>query len=110
MDPAGGKGRDERMNSDESVALGTAMQSRGFAGEEKGATFPFAAPLSPGVETSGGAAAELTSGDAANLTEKSEIFSTSLDSQPSLEIAGLQSEQQFADGPRAACAEGRAAS
>jgi len=95
-DMAGGKAPNESVNPDEVVAVGAAVQAGVLAGDVKDIVLLDVTPLSLGVETLGGVATVLIARNTTIPTKKTEVFSTAVDSQPSVEIVVLQGERQFA--------------
>merc|ERR1719221_1189402 len=95
-DLVGGKAPNQSVNPDEVVAVGAAVQAGVLAGEVKDIVLLDVTPLSLGVETLGGVATVLISRNTTIPTKKTEVFSTAVDSQPSVEIVVLQGERQFA--------------
>ncbi|CAK0865851.1 unnamed protein product [Prorocentrum cordatum] len=93
---AGGKSPNQSVNPDEVVAVGAAVQAGVLAGEVKDIVLLDVTPLSLGVETLGGVATVLIGRNTTIPTKKTEVFSTAVDSQPSVEIVVLQGERQFA--------------
>uniref|UniRef100_A0A7S1F4G5 Heat shock protein 70 n=1 Tax=Noctiluca scintillans TaxID=2966 RepID=A0A7S1F4G5_NOCSC len=91
-----GKAPNQSVNPDEVVAIGAAVQAGVLAGEVKDIVLLDVSPLSLGVETLGGVATVLISRNTTIPTKKTEVFSTAVDSQPSVEIVVLQGERQFA--------------
>mmetsp|Transcript_119942 Transcript_119942/g.350567 ORF Transcript_119942/g.350567 Transcript_119942/m.350567 type:complete len:741 (+) Transcript_119942:70-2292(+) len=92
----GGKDPNQSVNPDEVVAVGAAVQAGVLAGEVKDIVLLDVSPLSLGVETLGGVSTVLISRNTTIPTKKTEVFSTAVDSQPSVEIVVLQGERQFA--------------
>jgi len=92
----GGKAPNQTVNPDEVVAVGAAVQAGVLAGEVKDIVLLDVTPLSLGVETLGGVATVLIARNTTIPTKKTEVFSTAVDSQPSVEIVVLQGERQFA--------------
>jgi len=93
---AGGKEPNQSVNPDEVVAVGAAVQAGVLAGEVKDIVLLDVTPLSLGVETLGGVATVLIARNTTIPTKKAEVFSTAVDSQPSVEINVIQGERQFA--------------
>jgi len=93
---AGGKAPNQSVNPDEVVAIGAAVQAGVLAGEVKDIVLLDVTPLSLGVETLGGVSTVLIPRNTTIPTKKTEVFSTAVDSQPSVEIVVLQGERQFA--------------
>mmetsp|Transcript_30110 Transcript_30110/g.48302 ORF Transcript_30110/g.48302 Transcript_30110/m.48302 type:complete len:733 (+) Transcript_30110:73-2271(+) len=92
----GGKKPNQTVNPDEVVAVGAAVQAGVLAGDVKDIVLLDVSPLSLGVETLGGVCTVLISRNTTIPTKKTEVFSTAVDSQPSVEITVLQGERQFA--------------
>jgi len=92
----GGKEPNQSVNPDEVVAVGAAVQAGVLAGDVKDIVLLDVTPLSLGVETLGGVSTVLISRNTTIPTKKTEVFSTAVDSQPSVEIVVLQGERQFA--------------
>jgi len=92
----GGRAPNQSVNPDEVVAVGAAIQAGVLAGEVKDIVLLDVTPLSLGVETLGGVSTVLISRNTTIPTKKQEVFSTAVDSQPSVEIVVLQGERQFA--------------
>lgn len=92
----GGKSPNESVNPDEVVAIGAAVQAGVLAGDVKDIVLLDVTPLSLGVETLGGVSTVLISRNTTIPTRQTEVFSTAVDAQPSVEIVVLQGERQFA--------------
>src|SRR5574340_542756 len=88
------------VNPDEAVAIGAAIQAGVLAGDVKDVLLLDVTPLSLGIETLGGVMTRLIERNTTIPTQKSEVFSTASDSQPSVEINVLQGEREFAKDNR----------
>jgi molecular chaperone DnaK len=88
------------VNPDEAIALGAAIQSGVLAGELKDVLLLDVASHSLEVETSGGVMEKIIPRNTTIPTKKSTTFSTSLDSQTSVEIHILEGERELASDNR----------
>ena len=88
------------VNPDEVVAIGAAIQAGVLTGEVKDVLLLDVTPLSLGIETLGGVSTKLIERNTTIPTQKSQVFSTASDSQPSVEINVLQGEREFAKDNR----------
>ena len=86
----------KRVNPDEAVAVGAAIQGGVLAGDVKDVLLLDVTPLSLGIETLGGVSTKLIERNTTIPTRKSEIFTTAADSQTSVEIHVLQGEREMA--------------
>ena len=84
------------INPDECVALGAAIQGGVLGGDVKGLLLLDVTPLSLGIETMGGINTKVIDRNTTIPTKKSQIFSTAVDNQPSVEVHVLQGEREFA--------------
>jgi len=84
------------VNPDEVVAVGAAIQGAALSGTIDEVLLLDVTPLSIGVETGGGVFTRLIPRNTTVPSEKSEIFTTSLDNQPFVPIHVLQGERQMA--------------
>ena len=91
-----GKEANKSINPDEVVALGAAIQGGILKGDAKEVLLLDVTPLSLGIETLGGVNTVLISKNTTVPTEKTQIFSTAADNQPSVEIHVLQGERSMA--------------
>ena len=83
-------------NPDECVAIGAAIQGGVLAGDVKGLLLLDVTPLSLGIETMGGINTKIIDRNTTIPVKKSQIFSTAVDNQPSVEVHVLQGERDFA--------------
>ena len=84
------------INPDECVAIGAAIQGGVLAGDVKGLLLLDVTPLSLGIETMGGINTKIIDRNTTIAVKKSQIFSTAVDNQPSVEVHVLQGERDFA--------------
>ena len=84
------------VNPDEVVAVGAAIQGAVLTGDVKDVLLLDVTPLSLGIETLGGVMTKLIEANTTIPTRKSEVFSTAVDNQPSVEIHVLQGERPMA--------------
>jgi len=85
----------KNVNPDEVVAVGAAVQAGVLVGEVKDVLLLDVTPLSLGIETKGGVMTKLIDRNTTIPIQKSEIFTTAEDSQPSVEIHVLQGEREM---------------
>ena len=85
-----------RHQAIECVAIGAAIQGGVLAGDVKGLLLLDVTPLSLGIETMGGINTKIIDRNTTIPVKKSQIFSTAVDNQPSVEVHVLQGERDFA--------------
>jgi molecular chaperone DnaK len=93
-----GKKSNSSVNPDEVVAMGAAVQAGVLQGEVRDVLLLDVTPLSLGIETLGGVMTKLIDRNTTIPTSKSQVFSTAVDSQTSVEVHVLQGEREMADG------------
>ena len=91
-----GKKPSKGVNPDEVVAVGAAIQGGVLSGDVKDVLLLDITPLSLGIETMGGVMTKLIDANTTIPTNKSQVFSTAADNQPSVEIHVLQGERPMA--------------
>lgn len=92
-----GKEPNKSVNPDEVVALGAAIQGGVLGGDVTDVLLLDVTPLSLGIETMGGVFTKLIESNTTIPTQKSQVFSTAVDNQPSVEIHVLQGERPMAN-------------
>ena len=84
------------VNPDEVVAIGAAIQGAALSGKIEEVLLLDVCPLSIGVETGGGVFTRLIPRNTTVPTERSEVFTTSVDNQNFVPIHVLQGEREMA--------------
>tara|TARA_Y100001937_G_scaffold15906_1_gene21858 strand:+ start:108 stop:1973 length:1866 start_codon:yes stop_codon:yes gene_type:complete len=88
------------VNPDEVVAMGAAIQGGVLSGDVNDVLLLDVTPLSLGIETMGGVMTTLIESNSTIPTSKSQVFSTAVDNQPSVDIHVLQGERPMATDNR----------
>ncbi len=91
-----GKTPSKGVNPDEVVAVGAAIQGGVLTGEVKDVLLLDVTPLSLGIETMGRVMTRLIESNTTIPVKKTEVFTTAVDNQPSVEIHVLQGERPMA--------------
>lgn len=84
------------VNPDEVVAVGAAIQAGVIKGDVNDVLLLDVTPLSIGIETQGGIFTKLIEKNTTIPTQKSEVFSTTLDNQDMVRVHVLQGERELA--------------
>lgn len=87
----------ESVHPDEAVALGAAIQAGIIQGDVKDVLLLDVTPLSLGIETLGGVMTRMIERNTTIPTSKSQVYSTAVDNQDSVEIHILQGEREMAN-------------
>jgi molecular chaperone DnaK len=91
-----GKDPHRGVNPDEVVAVGAAIQAGVLKGDVKDVLLLDVTPLSLGIMTEGEVNTRLIERNTTIPTQKTQVFSTAADNQPSVEIVVLQGERPMA--------------
>ena len=91
-----GKSVNKTINPDEVVALGAAVQAGILAGDVKDVLLLDVIPISFGIETMGGITTKIIDKNTTIPTSASQVFSTAVDNQNSVDIHIVQGERSMA--------------
>jgi molecular chaperone DnaK len=96
-----GRAPNREINPDEVVAIGAAIQGGIIRGDIKDLVLLDVTPLSLGIETHGGLFVKLIERNATIPTKNTQIFTTVVDNQDTVEVNVLQGEREIAAENRA---------
>jgi molecular chaperone DnaK len=91
-----GKKPSKSVNPDEAVSIGATIQGGVLSGEVKDILLLDVIPISLGIETMGSVFTKMVENNTTIPCEKTEVYSTAVDNQPSVEIHVLQGERAMA--------------
>lgn len=91
-----GKKPNNSVNPDEAVAIGAAVQAGIIGGDVTDVLLLDVTPLTLGIETMGGVRTPMIARNTTIPANKTEVFSTAADNQPSVEVHVLQGEREMA--------------
>jgi molecular chaperone DnaK len=92
-----GRRPSKKVDPDEVVAVGAALQAGVLKGQVQEVLLLDVTPLSLGVQTAGGVFTRLIPKNTTIPTRRSEVFSTAVDNQPFVEVHVLQGEREMAE-------------
>ncbi len=95
-----GKSPNREINPDEVVAIGAAIQGGIIRGDIKDLILLDVTPLSLGIETHGGLVVKLIERNSTIPTKNTQIFTTVVDNQDTVEIHVVQGERELANENR----------
>ena len=92
-----GRPLNQSVNPDEAVALGAAKQANVLAGNSEGDLLLLdVTPLTLGIETKGDVMTPIVEANTTIPCQKKQVFTTSVDNQPSVNVVVLQGERPIA--------------